>query len=112
MGSASPNECVRAPASCAVVEGMYALDARASETTRALLSACGLPAKALPPIGARASDLVVRREIVQAVGAGSGSGTTRSRCFVNGAATSLRVLRDLGQLLVDSNGQHSAQSLR
>lgn len=36
----------------------------------------------------------------------------RSRCFVNGAATSLRVLRELAAELVDVNSQHSAQSLR
>ena len=107
MGSASPPECVRAPAACAVVEGTYTLDSGATEAVRALLSACGLPAKALPPASVASCQVVVRREIVQA-----GAGATRSRCFVNGAATSLRVLRDLGQILVDSNGQHSAQSLR
>lgn len=32
--------------------------------------------------------------------------------FLNGAASSLRVLRELGQLLVDSNGQHSTLALR
>ena len=36
----------------------------------------------------------------------------RSRCSVNGAVTSLRVLRELGAALVDVNGQNSAQSLR
>ncbi len=39
-------------------------------------------------------------------------GGLRSRVFLNGAASSLRVLRELGQLLVDSNGQHSALALR
>ena len=36
----------------------------------------------------------------------------RSRCFVNGAPTSLRVLRALGAALVDTNGQHAALGLR
>ena len=34
------------------------------------------------------------------------------RCHVNGVATSLRVLRELGLSLVDVNGQHAAQTLR
>ena len=45
--------------------------------------------------------------------AASGSGTsTRSRCFINGAPTSLRVLRDLGGLLVDANAQNAALALK
>lgn len=39
-------------------------------------------------------------------------GGARSHCSINGAATSLRVLKLLGTLLVDSNGQHSSLSLR
>lgn len=38
--------------------------------------------------------------------------STRSRCYINGVATSLRVLRELGSVLVDTNGQHSSQSLK
>ena len=154
-GSASPSECVRAPASCAVVEGTYALDARHSGAARILLEACGLPGRALPVPG-RPCSIIVRREvracdclcpaltkainrgpsasptcrlghasvitptlpptlsrqIVQAPTGSAGGTSTRSRCFVNGAATSLRVLRDLGGLLVDSNAQHSAMALR
>ena len=48
----------------------------------------------------------MRREIT------AENGTVRSRCFINGAATSLRVLRELGRALVDVNGQHAALSLR
>lgn len=36
----------------------------------------------------------------------------RSRCSLNGAPTSLRVLREVGRLLVDVNGQHAALGLR
>jgi hypothetical protein len=36
----------------------------------------------------------------------------RSRCFVNGATTSLRVLRAVAGDLVDTNGQHAAVGLR
>ncbi len=61
-GSASPSECVRAPASCAVVEGTYALDARHSGAVRTLLEACGLPGRALPVTG-RPCSIIVRREV-------------------------------------------------
>ncbi len=47
-GSAASSDCVRAPAGCAVIEAMYSLDVPASAAARALLAACGLPAKALP----------------------------------------------------------------
>jgi hypothetical protein len=68
-----------------------------------LLRGLGLPARALPgPL------LRLRRE-VSAAGPGGG---VRSRCFVNGAATPLRVLREVGAALVDVNGQHAAQTLR
>lgn len=42
----------------------------------------------------------------------SRKGLAGCRCFVQGAATSLRVLRELGAVLVDINGQHAALSLR
>ena len=34
------------------------------------------------------------------------------RCYVNGTATSLRVLKEIRGLLVDVNGQHAALSIR
>lgn len=34
------------------------------------------------------------------------------RCFVNGTATSLRVLREIGAAMVDVNGQNAAGSIR
>ena len=34
------------------------------------------------------------------------------RCFVNGTATSLRVLREIGAAIVDVNGQNAAGSIR
>lgn len=39
-------------------------------------------------------------------------GAMRSKCVVNGAHTSLRVVRELANLLVDVNGQNAALSLR
>ena len=70
---------------------------------RALLSSLGLPARALP-----GRTLRLRRELFMA----SALGGVRSRCFVNGAATRLRVLREVGAAAVDVNGQHAAQTLR
>jgi hypothetical protein len=76
-----------------------------------LLEGLGVPRRALPaPVGPGSggggTEVLIRREIRQ------DGGMLRSRCFVNGAATSLRVLRELAAELVDVNGQHSAQSLR
>lgn len=68
-----------------------------------------LPAAVDPDSGGGSgggAEVLIRREIRQ------DGGMLRSRCFVNGAATSLRVLRELAAELVDVNGQHSAQSLR
>ena len=56
--------------------------------------------------GRGAPELRIRREIR------TEAGSMRSACYVNGTATSLRVLRELGSALVDVNGQNSAQSLR
>ena len=86
------------------------------------------------------AELHLRREIVQSAGSNGSDRGVRSkcavalltrmrpsrgccadpgvtewqhhRCYVNGVATSLRVLRELGVALVDFNGQHAAQSLR
>ncbi|GAX72980.1 hypothetical protein CEUSTIGMA_g432.t1 [Chlamydomonas eustigma] len=110
-GGAAPNECVRAPAACAVVEGTYFLDSIASAAVHQLLVSSALPGRALPTPGEPCS-LIVRREILQVTDPGSSSRSTRSRCYVNGVATSLRVLRDLGTLLVDGNNQHAALALR
>lgn len=46
-------------------------------------------------------------QIVQPAGGG-----LRSRVFINGAASSLRVLKELGAMLVDTNGQHSSLALK
>jgi DNA repair protein RecN (Recombination protein N) len=44
--------------------------------------------------------------------AAAGALATRSRVLINGAASSLRVLRALGALLADVNGQHASLALR
>ncbi|KXZ53683.1 hypothetical protein GPECTOR_6g600 [Gonium pectorale] len=116
LGAAAPQECVRAPAEVAVIEGTFVLGEEQRAAVAQLLAACGLPARALPlPAGEGGSGngsgaaprLTVRREISVAPGGG-----LRSRVSLNGSASSLRVLRELGALLVDTNGQHSATSLR
>ena len=43
---------------------------------------------------------------------GAGAEGVRSRCFLNGVPTSVRVLREVGRLLVDVNGQHAALALK
>jgi DNA repair ATPase RecN len=39
-------------------------------------------------------------------------GKVKSRCYINGSATTLRVLRLLSEVLVDVNGQGMSASLR
>ncbi|GIL84863.1 hypothetical protein Vretifemale_13442 [Volvox reticuliferus] len=135
LGAPAPQECVRAPAEMAVIEGTFLVGDEQREAVWKLLSSCGLPLRAMPPqplangeeddaagssnnnvnggsdVGTFAVPgafrLTVRREISQAAAGGH-----RSRVFLNGSPTSLRVLREVGALLVDTNGQHSSMSLR
>ncbi|GLC69764.1 hypothetical protein PLESTF_000877600 [Pleodorina starrii] len=131
LGAPAPQECVRAPADMAVIEGTFLVGEEQLAAVRQLLASCGLPQRVLSPLaadggggggGANSSSgggggggtagqgafrLTVRREISQAP-----AGGLRSRVFLNGGATSLRVLREMGALLVDSNGQHASMSLR
>ena len=50
-----------------------------------------------------ADDQLILRRIIRADG--------RSRCFINGAPVPARVLRELGQRLLDLHGQHDHQAL-
>lgn len=117
---------IRPPAEQAVVEATFRLHPAHSQTVGALLSTLGIPSAALPcSVGQRVR---IRREIARvsvvvgsdepkysgddsdaAPGARAG---IRSRCFINGAATQLRVVRQLGAALVDVNGQNASLSLR
>ncbi|KIZ03820.1 hypothetical protein MNEG_4133 [Monoraphidium neglectum] len=124
LGNPAPPECVRAPATSAVVEGTILLSPAAARRVAATGAAMGLPARALPAGGGDGggpATLVLRREITTLpVGdapppppdAPPGQRLLRSRCFVNGATTSLRVLRAVAGDLVDTNGQHAAVGLR
>ena len=71
----------------------------------ALLHALGVPRRTMAQ-QQRPGELVLLREIT------AQQGLVRSRCYVNGVATSLRVLREIGNALVDVNGQHAAQTVR
>ncbi|GFR51418.1 hypothetical protein Agub_g13706 [Astrephomene gubernaculifera] len=135
LGAPAPPECVRSPAPHALLEGCFLLGRQQQQAVRRLLEGLGLPQRALPPplsplqegeggaaaAGAAAAAaaagavveeegfrLVIRREISPVPG---GPGL-RSRVFLNGCPTSLRVLRELGAALVDANGQHASAGLR
>eukprot|EP00208_Stichococcus_sp_RCC1054_P006404 CAMPEP_0206146770 /NCGR_PEP_ID=MMETSP1473-20131121/31382_1 /ASSEMBLY_ACC=CAM_ASM_001109 /TAXON_ID=1461547 /ORGANISM="Stichococcus sp, Strain RCC1054" /LENGTH=304 /DNA_ID=CAMNT_0053543455 /DNA_START=162 /DNA_END=1073 /DNA_ORIENTATION=+ len=109
LGAPAVEDCVRAgaPAHAAVIEGTLQLSPAAEVATSKLLDSLKLPRRAFPVVGAdSAAELHIRREIRQEGGA------MRSKCVVNGAHTSLRVVRELANLLVDVNGQNAALSLR
>lgn len=65
LGAAAPAECVRPPASVAMVEGTFQLTAHMAAQVESFLKAQGLPAKALPSQqqGAAQQRLLVRREV-------------------------------------------------
>ncbi|KAL0026315.1 hypothetical protein WJX77_010508 [Trebouxia sp. C0004] len=119
FGMPASDNCVRPPATTASVEAHLHLSAVHQAALPKLLASLGLPtttpsfssspltttqssSSSLPP----ANELVLRREISTV------ETSVRSRCYVNGTATSLRVLRELRAALVDVNGQHTALSIR
>ncbi|KAL0049069.1 hypothetical protein WJX82_005500 [Trebouxia sp. C0006] len=120
FGMPASDNCVRPPATTASVEAHLHLSAAHQAALPKLLASLGLPATApsssssLLPATTHSSSsslplanqLVLRREISTV------DTSVRSRCYVNGTATSLRVLRELRAALVDVNGQHAALSIR
>lgn len=103
LGSPASEDVIRPPATAAVVEGTVAVAPADQPALRSLLLSLGLPHRSV----SRGLDTVtIRREIL------NGPSGTRSKCSLNGAATSLRVLRELGRALVDVNGQHAAISMK
>jgi DNA repair ATPase RecN len=106
LGAPAGDDLVRPPATTAVVEGLVAVAPGDVPAVIALLESLGVPARAR---AAAAGGLRLRREIV---GGGGGGGGARSRCSINGAPTTLRVLREVGRALVDVNGQHAALAMR
>jgi DNA repair protein RecN (Recombination protein N) len=91
-GDRADSSMIRSGEEKAVVEAVYGM-ARGS-AIQALLDEKGVDA-----VG---DELIVRREI-----AASGSG----RVFVNGSPTTVSVLREAGNVLVELHGQHEHQSL-
>ncbi|WIA31265.1 hypothetical protein OEZ86_001261 [Tetradesmus obliquus] len=116
LGAAAAADCVRPPAEVAVVEGAWWCAPGAAAAASALLREMGLPARALPGGEGSSSSsgggvIHIRREISR-LPAAAGVPATRSRVLINGVASSLRVLRALGALLADVNGQHASLALR
>jgi DNA repair protein RecN (Recombination protein N) len=92
LGERASADVVRTGAERAVVEGVF--DVSAIGDVRALLDRHGIQ----PEDGL----LILRREI---------SAAGRGRVWVNGAASTVALLAELGSLLVDLHGQHEHQSL-
>ena len=92
LGERATSDVIRAGADRAVIEGVF--DVEQNRPVRELLAAHGLePEEGL---------LIVRREIA----AGG-----RGRVWINGSASTVAVLGELGEFLVDLHGQHEHQSL-
>jgi len=94
LGERASADVVRPGAPKTIIEGAFELSPTAS-------------ARLLPPLtalGVAAEDgaLILKREI---------AAEGRSRAWVNGSATTVGVLAQLGALLVDLHGQHETQSL-
>lgn len=104
LGAPASEDCLRPPATSALLEGRLQVAPADAAPLAALLSSLGVPARAFA--SSTAGRLTLRREIVRV------QDGVRSRCSLNGTPTSLRVLREVGRLLVDVNGQHAALSLR
>ncbi|KAL4443668.1 hypothetical protein ABPG75_011405 [Micractinium tetrahymenae] len=103
LGAPASDDAVRPPATSALVEAQVVVAPRDQLLLRHLLGELGVPQRACRELSA----LTLRRELLKAQ-----DGSIRSRAFVNGSPTSVRVLREVGQLLVDVNGQHAALSLK
>ncbi|GMH43682.1 hypothetical protein BSKO_11604 [Bryopsis sp. KO-2023] len=106
LGGSTMDNCIRSPSEMAVIEANFRLSKGMSVAATQKLLDLGFPSRALKDNRENMEGLLIRREITQTPNG------LRSRCFVNGAATSLRVLRDIGGFLVDVNGQNSSQLLR
>src|SRR5262245_28170767 len=92
LGERASSEAVRAGASKAIIEGVF--DVAAQPVLVELLLQQGI----------EVSDglLILRREV---------AAEGRSRTWVNGAASTVTLLSELGRLLVDLHGQHEHQTL-
>jgi len=93
LGERASGDVVRRGAEKAIIEGAFELGADLDRLRPSLVE-----------LGLDASDgaIVIKREIYP---------EGRSRAWVNGSATTVGVLAQLGALLVDLHGQHETQSL-
>ena len=94
LGERASADVVRPEAQKAVIEGAFELSPTASARLLPPLTALG--------VAAEDGTLILKREI---------AAEGRSRAWVNGSATTVGVLAQLGALLVDLHGQHETQSL-
>jgi len=94
LGERASADVVRAGAQKTVIEGVFELDSSVSSRLLPSLSAQGVESED--------GLLIMKREI---------SKDGRSRAWVNGSATTIGVLTEIGVLLVDLHGQHETQSL-
>lgn len=64
LGAPAPSECVRSPATSAVIEGVIRLSPGDARQVAAMAASLGLPPKALPGAGQQGpGTLVIRREV-------------------------------------------------
>lgn len=109
LGSPVGEDVIRPPATTAVVEGTLSVAPSHRPALRHLLKSLGLPDRSTchGTTGSEDDVLKIKREVTLGPNGGA-----RSRCFLNGTPTSVRVLREVGRALVDVNGQHATVSLR
>jgi DNA repair protein RecN (Recombination protein N) len=91
LGERASSEVVRKGAEKAIVEAVFGVSG--NKNIRAILQSNDLEVQ---------DDLILRREV---------SVKGQSRCFVNDTPTTLNVLKEIGDNLVDLHGQHEHQSL-
>ncbi len=94
LGERASADVVRPGAPKTIIEGAFELSPTASARLLPPLTALG--------VAAEDGTLILKREI---------AAEGRSRAWVNGSATTVGVLAQLGALLVDLHGQHETQSL-
>lgn len=95
IGGRGSVEFVRHGSKRAEIEGVFSVESSASHPLSRLLEETGIPESG-------DQTAVLRREITT---------QGKSICRVNGKLTTLAVLREVGQLLVDIHGQHEHQKL-
>lgn len=97
------DDAIRPPSKVATLQATIAISPTDQPILRNTLLSLGLSSRS--PALQSLQTIIIRREIIQ------GPSGNRSKCFINGAATSLRVLREIGRL-IDLNGQHASLRLK